>query len=225
MTFHYHKGPLLNGNITVNLIWYGNFKPTQRAIISDFITSFHPPPNMKPNHQLSHGGILLASITNSPIPRNPPPPTTTSTSSTLSLSLAKQVFHETYPLGKSLTNKTFCNLASKGGKQVNIVLTASDVTVDGFCRSRCGTHGSSYISKTTPQKFTYIWVGNSETQCPGQCAWPFEQPIYGPQSPPLIAPNNDVGLDGMIINWHLCWLDSDKPIWKWILPRPKRSSA
>ncbi|KAJ6709515.1 PROTEIN EXORDIUM-LIKE 5 [Salix koriyanagi] len=49
-------------------------------------------------------------------------------------------------------------------------------------------------------KFAYIWAGNSETQCPGQCAWPFHQPIYGPQSPPLVAPNNDVGLDGMIIN-------------------------
>ncbi|KAJ6939483.1 hypothetical protein NC651_005819 [Populus alba x Populus x berolinensis] len=27
----------------------------------------------------------------------------------------------------------------------------------------------------------------------------FYQPIYGPQSPRLVAPNNDVGLDGMII--------------------------
>ncbi|KAE8653811.1 Protein EXORDIUM-like 4 [Hibiscus syriacus] len=40
----------------------------------------------------------------------------------------------------------------------------------------------------------------SETQCPGQCAWPFHQPIYGPQMPPLVAPNEDVGVDGMIIN-------------------------
>uniref|UniRef100_A0A7N2RFJ6 Uncharacterized protein n=1 Tax=Quercus lobata TaxID=97700 RepID=A0A7N2RFJ6_QUELO len=30
--------------------------------------------------------------------------------------------------------------------------------------------------------------------------WPFHQPIYGPQSPPLVAPNNNVGLDGMVIN-------------------------
>jgi hypothetical protein len=39
-----------------------------------------------------------------------------------------------------------------------------------------------------------------ETQCPGQCSWPFHQPIYGPQTPPLVAPNGDVGVDGMIIN-------------------------
>nr|XP_009759531.1 PREDICTED: protein EXORDIUM-like [Nicotiana sylvestris] len=44
-------------------------------------------------------------------------------------------------------------------------------------------------------------VGNSETQYTGYCAWPFHQPIYEPQSPPLVAPNNDVGVDGMVINW------------------------
>ncbi|PNX97406.1 phi-1 protein [Trifolium pratense] len=68
---------------------------------------------------------------------------------------------------------------------------------------RCGTHGSSYSPspfKGKTYKFAYIWVGNSETQCPGQCAWPFHQPIYGPQSPPLVSPNNDVGVDGMVIN-------------------------
>ncbi|GLJ53545.1 hypothetical protein SUGI_1142340 [Cryptomeria japonica] len=32
------------------------------------------------------------------------------------------------------------------------------------------------------------------------CAWPFHQPLYGPQSPPLLPPNGDVGIDGMIIN-------------------------
>nr|CAD1826336.1 unnamed protein product [Ananas comosus var. bracteatus] len=35
---------------------------------------------------------------------------------------------------------------------------------------------------------------------PGQCAWPFHRPIYGPQTPPLVAPNGDVGVDGMVIN-------------------------
>jgi hypothetical protein len=68
---------------------------------------------------------------------------------------------------------------------------------------RCGTHGSSSSSPVKggkTYKFAYIWVGNSEIQCPGQCAWPFHQPIYGPQSQPLISPNNDVGVDGMVIN-------------------------
>ncbi|KAH0680180.1 hypothetical protein KY285_021206 [Solanum tuberosum] len=63
---------------------------------------------------------------------------------------------------------------------------ASDVAVGRFCTSRCGTHGSSLSPNNTPPKgkiykFAYIWVGNSEKQCPDQCAWPFHQPIYGPQ--------------------------------------------
>ncbi|RYR49892.1 hypothetical protein Ahy_A07g036413 isoform D [Arachis hypogaea] len=63
-----------------------------------------------------------------------------------------------------------------------------------------GPFDASFTIWFVRYKFAYIWVGNSETQCPGQCAWPFHQPIYGPQSPPLVAPNNDVGLDGMVIN-------------------------
>ena len=85
-----------------------------------------------------------------------------------------------------------------------MVLTSADVAVEGFCMSRCGTHGSSSVGhakgNSKSYKFAYIWVGNSETQCAGQCAWPFHQPAYGPQGPPLVAPNNDVGLDGMVIN-------------------------
>lgn len=61
--------------------------------------------------------------------------------------------------------------------------------------SNCGFHGSN------PQhNSAFIWVGNSVTPCPGQCAWPFHQPIYGTQTAPLGPPNGDVGVDGMIIN-------------------------
>ncbi|KAK9983311.1 hypothetical protein SO802_032836 [Lithocarpus litseifolius] len=106
--------------------------------------------------------------------------------------------------GKSLSNQQKEQLASKGAQAnaINVVLTSDDLVVEGFCMSKCGTHGSltgaSVQGKSN--KYTYIWVGNSETPCPGQCAWPFYQPIYGPQSPPLVAPNNDVGLDGMVMN-------------------------
>ena len=61
--------------------------------------------------------------------------------------------------------------------------------------SRCGLHGSDARAGTA-----YAWVGNSATQCPGQCAWPFHQPPYGPQTPALVPPSGDVGVDGMVIN-------------------------
>ncbi|GAA0159931.1 hypothetical protein LIER_16603 [Lithospermum erythrorhizon] len=194
----YHKGPLLNGKISINLIWYGKFKPSQRAIISDFITSLsssssQTTPSVSSWWKTTEKYYHLAN----------------SKKSSLFLSLGKQVIDESYTLGKSLTEKNLVQLASKDQQKdaINVVLTASDVTVDGFCMNRCGTHGSA--KSTTPlikkmgkkvSKFAYIWVGNSETQCPGYCAWPFHQPIYGPQSKPLIAPNSDVGADGMIIN-------------------------
>lgn len=194
---HYHNGPLLYGKISVNLIWYGNFKPSQKAIITDFFTSLSSPSSSKPN-QPSVSAWWKTTEKYYHL-------TSKKKSAQLSLSLNKQILDENYSLGKSLTNKNIIQLASKGEHKdsINVVLTSSDVSVERFCMDRCGTHGSS--SSLVPRKgkvakFAYIWVGNSETQCPGLCAWPFHQPIYGPQSAPLVAPNNDVGLDGMVIN-------------------------
>ncbi|KAL4310036.1 hypothetical protein GQ457_01G011520 [Hibiscus cannabinus] len=193
----YHNGPLLSGKITVNLIWYGKFKPSERAIISDFITSLSSKTTQASQPTVAQWWKTTEKYYH-----------LTSKKASLSLSLGKQILDENYSLGKSLRNKQIVQLASKGDQKnaINVVLTASDVAVEGFCMSRCGTHGSALGSRsghpkgTRYSKFAYIWVGNSETQCPGQCAWPFHQPIYGPQSPPLVAPNNNVGLDGMVIN-------------------------
>ncbi|KAI3751578.1 hypothetical protein L2E82_22668 [Cichorium intybus] len=191
----YHNGALLTGDISVNLIWYGNFKPSQKAIITDFITSLSAA-SLK--SQIQPSVATWWKTTDKYYTKTKKP----------SLRLGKQLSDSDYSLGKSLTDKHLVQLAAKGEptNAVNIVLTANDVAVAGLCSSRCGTHGhGSSSSKTSITKgknyrFAYIWVGNSETQCPGQCAWPFHQPIYGPQGAPLIAPNNDVGVDGMVIN-------------------------
>ncbi|TKY74381.1 EXORDIUM protein [Spatholobus suberectus] len=193
---HYHNGPLLYGKIAVNLIWYGQFKPSQKAIITDFVASLSSPAS-----QSNQPSVAMWWKTTEKYYHLSP-----KKAAPLSLSLGDQILDESYSLGKSLTSKHLVQLASKGGQRnaVNVVLTSADVAVEGFCMSRCGTHGSSssvgHVKGGKNYKFAYIWVGNSETQCPGQCAWPFHQPIYGPQNPPLIAPNNDVGLDGMVIN-------------------------
>ncbi|KAL6573274.1 Protein PHOSPHATE-INDUCED 1 [Orobanche hederae] len=195
----YHNGTLLRGKIAVNLIWYGKFKPSQRAIVADFITSLSvssssPARNRQPS--VAMWWKTIEKFYHLAGTKNPNSP---------SLHLGKQVIDETYSIGKSLSEKQIVQLASKGdaGNAVNVVLTASDVAVDGFCVNRCGTHGSKRAlvnGKKNKSRLTYIWVGNSETRCPGYCAWPFDQPIYGPQSPPLVAPNNDVGLDGIIMS-------------------------
>ncbi|XP_027093908.1 protein PHOSPHATE-INDUCED 1 [Coffea arabica] len=195
--FQYHNGPLLHGKISINLIWYGQFKSSQKAIIADFITSLIslPQPQVQPSVAMWFKNIdkYYTAIKSKK-------------SSSFQLFLGHQISFQDYPLGKSLKVQQIEQLAAKGDQMnaINVVLTSMDVAVEGFCSSKCGTHGS-LRSKTSTVKgksprFAYIWVGNSETQCPGQCAWPFHQPIYGPQNPPLVAPNNDVGLDGMVIN-------------------------
>ncbi|XP_020239419.1 protein EXORDIUM [Cajanus cajan] len=192
---HYHNGPLLSGQISINLIWYGHFKPSQKAIVSDFITSLSP----SSPHTSQPSVATWWKTTDKYYHLTAKKKTTP-----LSLSLGKQILDEGYSLGKSLTSKDLIELASKGEQKnaINVVLTSADVAVEGFCMSRCGTHGSSSAShvKNKNYKFAYVWVGNSESQCPGQCAWPFHQPVYGPQGPPLVSPNNDVGLDGMVMN-------------------------
>ncbi|KAL3514177.1 hypothetical protein ACH5RR_026894 [Cinchona calisaya] len=195
----YHKGPLLSGKISINLIWYGKFKPSQRAIIADFISSLSTTTSDQSQPSVASWWKQIENYYHLANSKNP---------SSLSLYLGQQILDENYSLGKSLTRQNIVQLASKGQQKnaVNVVLTADDVTVDGFCQNSCGSHGSSkgaVVSKGNKNyysKFAYIWVGNSETQCPGYCAWPFHQPQYGPQNPPLIPPNNDVGLDGMVIN-------------------------
>ncbi|KAK4740868.1 hypothetical protein SAY87_024456 [Trapa incisa] len=186
----YHKGPLLTGKISVNLIWYGNFKPSQRAIISDFVASLTSSADSATKAQSQPSVAAwwkqiekyyhLSGSKKAP----------------LSLFLGTQLLDDSYSLGKSLTDKKITELASRGQQKdaINVVLTASDVTVDGFCMSRCGSHGSASGTARARRglsKFAYVWIGDSTSQCPGQCAWPFHQPIYGPQSPPLVAPNND----------------------------------
>ncbi|KAJ6709516.1 PROTEIN EXORDIUM-LIKE 5 [Salix koriyanagi] len=198
LLFQYHNGPLLTGRISVNLIWYGKFRPSQRAIVSDFIASFSSRKLATAQPSVATWWKATEKYFNLVKQKRASP---------LLLSLGTQILDEKYSLGRSLSDKQIVKLASKGGQKdaINVVLTSSDVAVEGFCLNKCGTHGSALGSKSGNMKsknsrFAYIWVGNSETQCPGYCAWPFHQPIYGPQNPPLVAPNNDVGLDGMVIN-------------------------
>ncbi|KAL6984109.1 Protein EXORDIUM-like 2 [Sarracenia purpurea var. burkii] len=187
LVLNYHNGQLLKGNVTLNLVWYGNFSPSQRSIIVDFLQSL------------------------SPRTTSPPPPSVASWWRTTEyykggpsiVVLGKQILDDNYSLGKTLKTSQIKALASKAPVRdsINVVLTAADVAVDGFCMSQCGTHGSGLAdAKDKESRFAYAWVGNPVSQCPGQCAWPFHQPIYGPQTPPLVAPNADVGVDGMVIN-------------------------
>ncbi|WOL00325.1 hypothetical protein Cni_G09038 [Canna indica] len=183
LVLKYHDGPLLKGDYTLCLLFYGRFSATQRSIVADFVRSL------------------------SPSAATPPPPSVASwwltTSryggSAVRLSVGPQLLDESFSKGKLLSSYDVAVLAGKaaagsGPRAIGVVVTAADVAVEGFCSSRCGTHGRLAGAAG------FVWVGDSASQCPGQCAWPFHQPLYGPQTPPLVAPNGDVGMDGVVIN-------------------------
>ncbi|XP_031497745.1 protein PHOSPHATE-INDUCED 1-like [Nymphaea colorata] len=183
----YHKGALLQGSHPFSIVWYGEFTPSQRSIVSDFLSSFNhqeKSPSVSSWWKVIEAYLVKAGMQGSAM-----------------VVLGKQVLDDKYSLGKSLKRAQIGELAAKAttANGITLVLTSKDVAVEGFCMSSCGFHDSSPL-QPSGEKFAYIWVGNSESQCPGQCAWPFHQPLYGPQTRPLVPPNGDVGVDGMIIN-------------------------
>ncbi|KAK7385323.1 hypothetical protein VNO78_31039 [Psophocarpus tetragonolobus] len=193
LVLQYHKGPLLKGNITLHLLWYGAFTPTQRSTIIDFLESL--------SSTSARGSPSVSSWWNT---------TERYSGGRCSIVVGNQILDDTYSVGKSLKTKDMVSLSlalnpklnsSPDTQVVHLILTAADVTVEEFCRNQCGTHGTHGTGNNKNNiKIAYAWVGNSVTQCPGLCAWPFHQPLYGPQTPPLVPPNADVGIDGMVIN-------------------------
>ncbi|XP_062163981.1 protein PHOSPHATE-INDUCED 1-like [Alnus glutinosa] len=184
MSLTYHNGALLEGDLPVSILWYGEFSPAQKSIVSDFLLSLNPQKEQKPSVSQWWNTVQIymkkAGKKESHVV------------------LSNQISDENCSIGKILKKPQISELARRANSKpggLTLVLTAKDVAVEGFCMSSCGFHGSD-----TKLKSAFIWVGNSVTQCPGQCAWPFHQPIYGPQTAPLGAPNGDVGLDGMIVN-------------------------
>ncbi|RCV20847.1 hypothetical protein SEVIR_4G090400v4 [Setaria viridis] len=183
----YHGGAVLRGEIPVSIVWYGQFKPSQKAIVVDFLLSLTSvPANATPSAAQWWRTIDRAYLSNA-------------TTNATRVVLAGQVADEQYSLGKSLTLVEVFQLAAAlvpGAGALVLVLTDPGVSVEGFCSARCGLHGSDDAGAG----YAYVWVGNAESQCPGQCAWPFAEPAYGPRGqPPLTPPNGDVGVDGMVL--------------------------
>uniref|UniRef100_A0ACD5ZJY7 Uncharacterized protein n=1 Tax=Avena sativa TaxID=4498 RepID=A0ACD5ZJY7_AVESA len=190
----YHNGTVLSGAIPVSVLWYGHFTPAQKAVVSDFLlslTAASPAPTPSVSQWWNTISQLYLSKAKGAAGAH-------GAKSSTQVALAGQVSDERCSLGKSLKLSQLATLAArakprKGG--IALVLTAQDVAVEGFCMSRCGLHGSDARARTA-----YVWVGNSASQCPGKCAWPFHKPVYGPQAPALVPPSGDVGMDGLVMN-------------------------
>ena len=206
----YHNGAVLSGDIPVSILWYGRFTPAQKAVVSDFLLSLSAAPRgTTPSSHAPSVAQWWSSINRlylskaAPVGKNGA--RGGAAAGNARVVLAGQVSDEACSLGKSLKLSQLPALAAAarpaqaGG--IALVLTARDVAVEGFCASRCGHHGSyGGGGAGSSTRAAYAWVGNPADQCPGQCAWPFHQPAYGPQAPPLVPPNGDAGMDGAVIS-------------------------
>ncbi|KAK1605068.1 hypothetical protein QYE76_028741 [Lolium multiflorum] len=184
-----HHGTLLTGNLTVNILYYGRFAPAQRAIVADFVRSVSAPAT-----RAAQAGPSVASWWRV---------TSQYRGGGARLILGRQLLDERMSLGRSLSLENVTALAKAAGHHrgaITAVLTAPDVLVDPFCMFRCGVHDHASAGAHGRARYTYLWAGNPAKQCPGQCAWPFARPVYGPPMPPLVSPSGDVGMDGVVIS-------------------------
>ncbi|GLJ10973.1 hypothetical protein SUGI_0139200 [Cryptomeria japonica] len=195
LVLRYHGGPVLTSpeSIKVYILWYGKFTPAQKAPLLDFFSSFHY--NERSQPCMKKWWAILQGYKDS-----------SNTSIAPNVRLAKQASDVSYSLGKSLKRSSMGSLIRSAlvkkqfpinPRGIYMVLTADNVFVENFCMSSCGFHDSMKVSNR--RKVVISWVGNSGVQCPGYCAWPFAYPGYGPPIPPLIPPNGDVGIDGMVV--------------------------
>ncbi|KAJ7969300.1 Protein EXORDIUM-like [Quillaja saponaria] len=200
----YHMGPVLSAPINLYIIWYGHWKPTQQAIIRDFLYSLSSSSASYPSVADWWRTVrLYTDQTGSNITGN--------------IVLSGEFYDSAYSNGGYLSRLAIQSIirtavtSSPRALPLNthnglyLVLTSSDVRVQDFCRAVCGFHYFTFptiVGATVP----YAWIGYSGTQCPGMCAYPFAWPNYSGKPPPstnggnniLRAPNGDVGAEGMV---------------------------
>ncbi|XP_031496095.1 protein EXORDIUM-like 5 [Nymphaea colorata] len=219
----YHMGPVLTNFINVHLIWYGSWSRPSQQIIRDFIVSLSSESNPA-------GGKKPATSTVSNWWRTVQLYTDQTGSNVSSSVRISGEFHDyRYSNGKSLTRLSVQYVirnavtSSRGALPIDpkngiyLVLTSPDVQMQDFCRAVCGFHYFTFpsiVGYTLP----YAWVGNSATQCPDTCAFPFALPAYmSGKTVALRPPNGDVAVDGMIsvIGHEIAELSSNPLINAW----------
>ncbi|KAI5066708.1 hypothetical protein GOP47_0019332 [Adiantum capillus-veneris] len=223
----YHNGPLLTGPSPLHLyfLWYGSFSPAQKQILSDFASSVSPSSSI-PSPSVSSWWSTAASYTDS---SHSHVSSTIALSAQTSVTPSRSIVLTRESIASLLLHTLESGELPIDERGIYFVLTGEEVAVEGMCVSACGFHDHLQVNNTTSKQnvqegkahdnedlhlqvkigasnkkasnVVFAWVGNSQRQCPGQCAWPFALPEYGPQgAAPLVPPNGDVGMDGMVIN-------------------------
>ncbi|KAI4966973.1 hypothetical protein ZWY2020_034644 [Hordeum vulgare] len=177
----YHNGTVLGGDILVRILWYGRFTAAQKAIMSDFIVSLAAAPGDYPAPSVPQwwSSIDRLYLSKAEVAGKK---ARVILSGEVSDEGARWEEPDAVPAPRAGGRGDARERRRRAGAH------GAGRGRGGFCMSRCGMHGSGAKAGTA-----YVWAGNSAAQCPGQCAWLFQQ-----EEPAVVPPNDDLGMDGLI---------------------------
>ncbi|KAF5749248.1 phosphate-responsive 1 family protein [Tripterygium wilfordii] len=183
----YHGGPLLTGNVNLLVIWYGQFGKVQKNAIRAFIKSLNYDGGLNLQPQVSFWWDMVESYQLAAGKKG----------GSIAVKVVKTVVDANCSASKNLTADNVSSIFKKAvGKDIDVVpvlFSARDVAVQGLCMEKCSEHGLYGGKQPT------IVVGNPESECPGECAWPFHKTNHGPQGMTLQPPSGNVGADAMVV--------------------------
>jgi hypothetical protein len=175
----YHGGPILLGSVPVYIIYYGAFPSITTSVVNDFFTNIGGSPQYNVNTTYVNG--QGAHIQNA-----------------ISFSTTGNTYNDNYSLGKNLSGSGVQNVvkgAIQGGHLppdatgIYFVVTATDVTIAGFCSSFCAYHANS-TTIVSGLDIKYSLIPDPTQACAG-CDG--NVAIFGQN----ITPNGDLGGDEM----------------------------
>jgi hypothetical protein len=179
----YHGGPIFAVTPDVYIVYYGNWTKRDHSVIDSFFEHLGGTTMDKINTTYSNKHNMFEP-------------------NAVHYKPATDSYNDHYSLGRSLNDadiqKIIANAISAGHlpddtNGIYFVLTAKDVTDDGFCSQFCGYHGPS-TSIVSGEIIKYAMVGNP-AQCPKGCE---ASAVIGDTN----SPNNDPGADGAVnIMW------------------------
>lgn len=178
-----HGGRLILDTPTIYVILYGSFTTHAQATLKNFLLGFTNSPRLRiVREYTTKVNNVLKAPTGSYNLYSPFYFVDTSTRGTnlVETDLPK-IIEDAIKVTPVAPNTAKLPLDAKG---IYVVVTASNVNLNGFCKTYCGYHSFGTIAATND--IVYIFIGDV-TRCPGSCAAQLRA-----------SPNNNVGLDASI---------------------------
>ncbi|CAA0381155.1 unnamed protein product [Arabidopsis thaliana] len=195
-----------NGTLDLSLLWYGQFTPTQKERVHDFIESLNFDAKEGLDPKVSAWWKVVESYQErfevKDIYRQKKSNRTVAPR--IKVKVVRSYVDEKMKYGKELTmgngEKLVETAIGNMSKVVPVVLLSAQVRAHGvgFCDGTC-QHNALAKIKGQKEPRRYIMVSNPEVECPGECAWPFHTADKGPRGMTYQPASGEVGADALVI--------------------------